>query len=266
MSTGGISPALFVPAGKAILLAGIGYQFLQAARGANSFTSGIERTVGGLVLLLFFEAGGNHLLELSDLLRGVIARQAGSEDIKALVLESFKSAAKSGSDGSLLTSVNVSALIEQAWRTGVWGAMSTIVDGLFLLVGFILESAFEVIWTLLLVLFPLAAGVFPLVPAIARNMATYAVELALWRPMLELIESVAAKVARTHMQAQGEWGLSILATEVVSCILILSIPLIAHRFVSAGLSGDFASQAGIFKHFRTLATSARIRVEKGTGA
>ena len=264
MSTSGSSPALFVPAGKALLLAGLGYQLLITARGTGSFTSGIERTVGGLVILLFFESGADRLLELSELIRAAIVRHAGSEDIKTLVLESFKSAARSGSNGSIFSSVNVSALIEQAWRTGVWGAMSTVVDGLFLLVGFILESAFEVIWTLLLVLFPLAAGVFPLVPAIARNMATYAVELALWRPMLELIESVAAKVARTHMQAQGEWGLSILATEVVSCILILSIPLIAHRFVSAGLSGDFASQAGIFRHFKTLATSVRIRT--GTGA
>lgn len=266
MSSAGISPELFVPAGKVLLLAGIGYQFLLIARGTGSFSGAIERVVGGLVILLFFEAGADRLLELSELVRSAIARQAGSEDIKALVLESFKTASKANSNGSLLTSINIPSIVEQAWRTGVWGAMSTFVDGLFLIAAFVLESAFEVIWTLVLVLFPLAAGVFPLLPTIARNMATYAVELALWRPMLELVESVAAQVARVHMQTQGEWGLSILATEVVSCILILSIPFIAHRFVSASLSGDFASQAGIFRHFKTLASWGRIKIEKGARA
>ncbi|NDD92031.1 hypothetical protein EBZ37_08105, partial [bacterium] len=150
MSTTGLSPELFVPAGKVLLLAGIGYQLLLTARGMGSFTGVIERVVGGLLILLFFESGADRLLELSELVRSAIARQAGSDDIKALVLESFKMASKVGSNGSIFTSVNIPSMIEQAWRTGVWGAMSTFVDGLFLLAAFVLESAFEVIWNLLL--------------------------------------------------------------------------------------------------------------------
>jgi len=263
MSAAGISPDLFVPAGKALLLGGVGYQILQTVRGEGSFTHALERTVIGLVLLLFFKAGAEHLLALSEIIQLAISRQPGSEDVKALVLESFKTAAKSAQNGSVLNAVSLPALVEQAWRTGVWGAMTSLVEGLFLIVGFILQSAFEVIWTLLLVLFPLAAGAFPLVPSIARNMMTYALELSLWLPMLSLVEAVSAKVARTHLAADGEWGLSILATEAVSCILILSIPLIAHRVISAGLSGDLAAQAGVLKHFRTLALSARAQITKG---
>jgi hypothetical protein len=73
----------------------------------------------------------------------------------------------------------------------------------------------------------------------------YAVELALWEPMLVAVKITTAEVARTEMVKAGSWGLYVVAVEVLSILLILGIPAVTHRFLASALSGDFDVHASM---------------------
>ena len=260
MSTLGVTPELLVPTGKALLLGAFGVQLVHATRGSSSLSGAFEKLTVGFLALVFFQSGARGLDGLSNALTESIHRVANSEDLKAFVLEAFSQAAKeSDASGVAPSLVNIPALVEQAWRTGVWGVMNAIIEGLFLIVSFILESAREVLWQLLLVLFPIAAGLYPVFPRLAGNLGIYAIELSLWNPTLALVEGVTAKVARGHLTESGSWGLTLIGVEVVACLLILSIPAVTHRFMSGAFAGDFDSQSSVFRWARTLAVRVRAK-------
>ena len=252
MTGAGISPDLLVPAGKVLLLGSFGISLIQSTRGESSLSGAFERLTVGFFALLYFQVTARGLEGISNSLTEAISRVAGAEDLKAFVLEAFKKASQEpDASGRTPALGNIPALLEQAWRTGIWGAATALVEGLFLVVSFILESAREVLWELLLVLFPMAAGVYPIFPRMAGNLGLYAIELSLWSPILVLIEGVTAKVARRHLVQAGSWGLTLLAVEIVACLLILSIPAVTHRLMSGAFSGDFDSQSGILRLARS---------------
>jgi hypothetical protein len=132
--------------------------------------------------------------------------------------------------------------------------MTALVEGVFLIVSFVLECAQEVLWKLLLLLFPLAAGVYPVFPRMMTNLAVYAVELSFWFPMLCLVELATGSVARKHMVQAGSWGLYVVAVQIIAIILIVLIPSITHRFLSGAFAGDFNSQTSIIVMLRRVAT------------
>jgi hypothetical protein len=199
-----------------------------------------------MLSLSFFISGASILSTVSSELERSIAMLGHRDDLRALILDSFSKASEQPTAAGGSTSFNIPALIEQAWRTGVWGVMTSFVEGVFLIVSFVLECAREVLWQLLLVLFPLAAGVFPIFPRMLGNLVVYAVELSLWLPMLCLVELTTGGVAKAHMVQDGSWGLYIVAVQVIAILLILLIPNITHRFLSGAFSGDFNSQTGVF--------------------
>jgi hypothetical protein len=254
MSAMGVTPELLVPAGKALLLGAFGVQLVQVTRGSASLSGAFEKFAIGFLALVFFQSIARGLDGFSVALTESIQRVANSNELTAVVLEAFTRAAQEkDASGEAPWPVNVPALVEQAWRTGVWGVMNAIIEGLFLIVSFILESAREVLWHLLLVLFPIAAGLYPVFPRMAANLGLYAIELSLWQPTLALVEGVTAQVARQHLTESGSLGLTLIGVEVVACLLILSIPAVTRRFMSGAFAGDLDSQSSVFKWAKLLA-------------
>lgn len=233
------TPDLLVPASKAMLLGSFGYSLLRTVQGRQELALPFERLVVGMLALALFQPAARVLAEISAQLVELIRLSGAAQDLRALVLDAFKqSLGPKGSD--------LPGLLEQAWRTGVWGMMSAVVEGFFLIVGFVLECAHEVLWALLLMLVPLACGVFPIFPRLLSNLVLYAVELCLWFPLLVLIERVGGEVASRRLTQEGSWGLYLVGVETVAILLICLIPTVAHRFLSGAFSGDFGSQQSVF--------------------
>ncbi|MCC7441304.1 MAG: hypothetical protein IT285_06715 [Bdellovibrionales bacterium] len=259
--TTAFSPLLLVPVAKVLLIGTFAYALLQAMRGRVELAIAFERLVVAFLALIYFLDAALRLeglsLELTALI-GTVAR----DDLRAVILDAFRNAATAPT-GSGESTVNLPAILEQAWRTGIWGIMSALVEGTFLIVAFVLECAKEVLWTLLLVLFPLACGAFPIFPRLMSNLALYALELSLWFPMLVLVERVAGHVAKGRMQQAGSWGLYLVAVEVVAILLIILIPSMTHKFMSGAFAGDFNSQQGIFVLVQRIAPTRMIK--KGGG-
>lgn len=240
-----ISPTLLIPTGQTLLLGAFAYSLIQSMRGRLQLQVTFERLAVGMLALSVFPKAAQGLDGLSTKLT-LLIEQLGRDDLRDFLLEAFKKAGDSPTSSGQATVFNVPAVLEQAWRVGVWGAMNALVEGTFLIVSFVLECAKEVLWTLLLFLFPLSCGVFPVFPRLMTNLALYAVELSLWFPMLSLVERVTGLVARKHVIQDGSWGLYLVAVQVVAILLILLIPSVTHRFLSGAFSGDFNSQQGLF--------------------
>jgi len=259
-----LNPELLVPTGRALLLGSFGWTLLQAVRGKNDLALPFERVVIGMICLSSFQMAALYLESASDQLSSLISSAHERDDLRSLLLEAFKAAANAPSaSGTPTNGFNLPEVMEQAWRTGVWGVMSALVEGVFVIASFILECAQEVLWQLLLFLFPMSAGVFPLFPRMMGNLVLYAVELSLWFPMLLLIELVTGIVAKGHLKQSGSLGLYIVGVEVVAILLILMIPSIAHRFLSGAFSGDFNSHASILLWSRRVIQVSRHQLRGG---
>ncbi len=242
-----LTPDLLVPVGRTLLLGSFAFCLLRSIRGGFDLPLAFERLILGFLALAFFNSGSAVLLTISSELSEAIHRLGDRHELKAMVLEAFRNASKEPPSGGGNTSINLPAVLEQAWRTGVWGIMSTIVDWIFLMVTFLLESAREVFWKLLLFLFPVSCGVYPIFPRMMTNLTFHALELALWFPVLALVEIATGIVARSAMAKTGSWGLYVVAVELLAIILILLIPSVTHKFLSGAFAGDFESQASLIR-------------------
>lgn len=241
------NPGLLVPLGKLLLCGTFGVTLVQSMRGKLDLSLCFERLVLGFVALTFYSEGALTFEKVGNEMVAMISSVGGQADLRALIQELYqKTSQVPSSDGNGSgSSLNVPVLLEQAWRTGVWGVMTALVEGVFLIASFVLECAREVFWQLLLFLFPLACGFHPLMPRILTQIALHALELTLWLPMLCLVEKVTGSVARNHLFQEGSLGLYLVAVQVVGIGLILSIPLVTHRFLGGAFSGDFNAQAGV---------------------
>jgi hypothetical protein len=255
--TPSLSPTALVPVGKLLLLAGFGLTLVRAMRGGIDLQECFERLAIGFLTLSFFEPVVRSLDGLSQELSALIRRLGDAEDLRRLVLEAFKRASEEGAVSSGSSLPNLPALFEQAWRTGIWGIMSQLVDWFFLIAAFLLECAHSVLWQLLLFLTPLAAGAYPFFPRVLTNLALYALELALWFPILALVEITTALVARNEMQRVGSWGLYVVACELIAILLTLMIPSVTHRFLHGAFSGDLDSSVGIIRWVKSASFAMR---------
>jgi hypothetical protein len=242
-----LDTGVFLPWGRALLLGSLGVLLLRVARGTEETYVVFERVIIGFIALSFFTSAVGVLNGLSAELSALVLRLRGSEDLRAFILDAFQRAAhEPGTSGG--TTFNIPSILEQAWRTGVWGVLSVIVEWVYLLSSLLLEAARDVLWQLLWVLFPIAGGIYPLFPRILTNLAIHSVELALWFPLLDLVEIATSKVARGYMVKPGSLGLWVVAVELIAAGMILLIPSLTHRFVSGALSGDFDAQASFMRY------------------
>ena len=218
-----------------------------------------ERLAVAFVALLFLKTGAEHLQMVSQTLVGAISTLTDEQSLREVLHFAFKKAAAEPKGDGTSSVFNIPAVLEQAWRTGVWGIMTTLVNGTFLIVLHLLNCAQEVLWMVLLFLFPLAAGVYPVFPRMMTNLVIYAVELSLWVPILHLVEIATGAVAKQKLLEAGSWGLYIVVVEVIAILLILMIPGITHRFLSGAFAGDFEAQSGLFSVTRKLVTAVRLK-------
>jgi hypothetical protein len=254
-----------VPVGRTLLLGSFGLSLVQSIRGRTDLELPFERLVVGMLALSLYDTAGLWLQAVSDQLTAAIAELGREDDLKALLLTAFQKAADAPAANGQATAFNIPAVIEQAWRTGVWGVMSALVEGAFLVVSFVLECARDVLWQIILFVFPLAAGVFPVLPRLLANLCLYAVELSLWLPTLCIVERVTGAVAKTHLTEIGSLGLSILGIELVAIVLILAIPSVTHKLLSGAVSGDFGAQGSALGWAKGAIIEGRTRVLTGDG-
>lgn len=242
-----LNPNLLMPWGKALLLAALGVSLVRTMRGMTDFTLVIERFVVGFLGILFFQPAALLLQDLSDSLLQMVQKLGHQGELKTLILDALKQAARAPttSGGRPLGGVNLPSLLEQAWRIGVWGVMASVVEFAYLVVSLLLECAQAVFLKILLLLFPLACGVYPVFPRVFYNFCAYAVELALWFPVLTLIEIATGTVAKSYLTKAGSWGLYVVAIELIAILLIATIPSLVHRCVSGALSGDLDASSSV---------------------
>ena len=242
---------LFVRSGQILLVGCFGYDLvIRTLRGQGSLSSSFERLALGFVVISFYASGMTGLARFSDAVTHSLERIADDRKLLDLILEGLKRAAEDPSGASF--GPNLPSLFEQAWRTGVWGVMTSLVEAIFLMVGFVLESAQEVLWELLRLFFPLAGGLIPLTPRLAHGLMTWSIELALWKPVLLVVQGVAGVVGARALNREGSWGSSLIAVELVAIILILGIPAFTHRLVSGVHAGDHDAQAKLFVWARAV--------------
>ena len=244
----GIDLAILVPVGQTLLLGTFGIALVKSMRGTFDLYLTFERVIVAFLALTFFRSAAAGLLSMADAMAIAIRNYGQQEELKTVILTALKKAAAEPAPGGGPTyGVNLPAIFEQAWRSGIWGALSTIVDWIFLIVAFLLESARAVLWKLFLVLFPVACGVYPITPKMLSNLAIYAVELALWFPVLAIVDLATGVVAKEAMAKSGSWGLAVVAVELLAVILILLIPSLTHKFLAGAFSADFDSQASLIR-------------------
>lgn len=251
-----ISPDLLVPLSKSILLGSFAWTLVKSMRGTIDLQTCFERLAIGLISILTFKQAVVFLDQLSNQLSGFVLSLQTGPTLRELLFDSFKDAANAPTKSGGSTILNIPSLVEQAWRTGVWGVMTAIVEGTFIVTYFALECAKNVLWQTLVVLFPLAAAVVPVFPKMFLNSLVYAVELSLWFPVLQLVEKISGAIGKVHLTQEGSWGLYIVGTQLVSIVLMLLIPSLTHRFLSGAFSGDFDSQASLIRWSKISFTKA----------
>ncbi len=244
---GALPMDLLMPWSKSLLMGAFGWTLIQSIRGEESLSVPFERLALGVLAFTFYPEASARLQGLSTELSVLLRHAGGSADLKTLVLSALQDSAQAPLPSGQSTLLNLPSLTEQVLRTGIWGALTMIVQWIFLLASLLLETAHDVFWKLLIFLFPMGCGLFPIFPRMLTNLALYAIELCLWMPILILIERITSEVGRTLLTREGSWGLPLIAVELVAVFLILSVPTTAHRFLSGAFAGDMGSQGSLIQ-------------------
>ena len=167
---------LLVPAGRTLLLAAFGWTLLQSIRGRSDLQQPFERLVIGMLALSYYDTAAIWLDAVSAQLSASVMSMGRETDLKTLLLNAMQQASSAPTNSGGHTAFNLPAVLEQAWRAGVWGVMSAVVDGVFLVISFLLECTRDVLWQFLLLLFPLGAGLYPVFPHLMGGLSLYALE------------------------------------------------------------------------------------------
>lgn len=242
--------------GKVLLLGSFGISLVRAMRGDLKLEVVFERVVIGIIFFSFYKSFGNGLESITKELTLQIKRLNPDEDLKELIIAGMKKAASTPNTNGV-SGINVSEVFEQALRTGVWGVLNAVVEFLFILSELLIECAHAVFVKLALIIFPLSIGVFPILPKVMTNMMLYLVELSLWLPVLSIIRTTTAVVAKGYLEKSGSLGLYIIGVELVAILLMFMVPTISNRLLSGAFSGDFNTQNSVLSHGKKMLSLAK---------
>lgn len=234
MTTGILTSASF-----SLLLGCFGISVLSSLRQGSGLTASFEKLAFGYILIVFHAPALEVLQTLGKELETLLHSKESLSELDKFVGATLLDAATKAPPGTpegMLT--NLLSYASQIVRTGVWGVLASCTELLYLLARFILEVGRDALWQVLVVLFPLAAAAVPTTARILLGMAIFALELALWLPMLAVINIACSEVARRYMQIPGDIGFYVLALEIVAVSLTLAVPMIAHKFITGSLSGS----------------------------
>lgn len=239
--------SLLISWGKILLLGAFSFSMIQAMRGEKGLSECFERLCISMIFFVFYISWSETLEKMSIQMTNQLGNFQQQDSLKKLIFDSLKQASHTPTLSGE-TSFNIPAIIEQVWRTGVWGIMSSIVEFVFLLTDLLIECARVTLWKLVLLLFPLACGVYPVMPRIMINFILYLFELALWAPILSIIRTTTAFVAKDYLNKDGSLGLYVIGIELIAIILLLSVPAITHKLLSGAIAGDFGAQSGMLSY------------------
>ena len=256
-----VSPTLFLPVGNVLLLGATGYSLFQVIRGEAEFSDVMLSVLIGLVGVTFFESGFLLLTQVFDQITSYLASHMNRDTLSEQLVQAIRTG-RANSGGAL---PDAGEVISQVWRSGVWGVVSSFVELLYMVADLLIEASQKVFFEMIRLIFPIAAGIFPILPRIFLNLVAYAIELCLWRPLIIVIHEVTSMVGRQYLAHDSTQGLRILSVEVVAVILILSIPAFTHKIVSGAMAGDFGAGGGMVKLGNRLygAVSGMIRGRAG---
>jgi hypothetical protein len=222
--------------GGLILPAAAGWSIIQALGNKDSLRQSITLFFVGALALTFYDAGFELLKQLGDILEKDIQKLGNPNILKNLVWKSISTAAgEPDAAGDIPSIANLPAIGEQVFRTGVWGIASTMGDFFFLLSELFIEVRRDVLLTLIHIFFPIFCGFLPLFPSLLKSATLQVVEMALWGPCLLMIQLITSDLAPIFLQRSGSLGMPIIALEIVSVLLVLSIPTTVNKLLQGAL-------------------------------
>lgn len=220
-----------------LLLGAFGISLLLALRKGEGISQAFERYAVGFFVILFYVNGLQYLFQLGNELDQFLGSLGDKEALHQYVANSLFKAATAYTNPNA-GALNLAMYLGQVIRTGAWGIIASVTEFIFLIARFLLQVSRDVLWQILFILLPLGAAVFPLFPKILIGMLVLALELCLWLPVLTIVNVSTSLLAREYGADLEEFGLKILACEVVAILLTLSIPAFIHKMISGSLTGD----------------------------
>jgi hypothetical protein len=221
-----------------VLLTGtFGISIIVSIRKGESVHHAFEKLIVGYLAITFYADALQYLALLGKELESYFATLGSQDEVKAFVAKALYNAATTYTGASALPN-NMMNYLLQVFRTGVWGILSSITELLFVVVHFLLEVTRDALWQIIAVLFPLSAAMFPVAPKVLIAMSAVALELALWMPILTIINIATSAVARQYSTINSDFGFYVLALEVVTIFLTLKVPSFTHKMLSGSLAGD----------------------------
>ena len=222
-----INIGILIPIAQALLIGAFAWSLLNCLREEETLTGAFEGLVVGLLALAFYRQGADVLSGVSKSLVEFMTRNGGGVGIKERLLAAL--AANHQDTQAIANGSGVSPIA--AFKTGLWGALVTISQFAFICMEGVIELAQRVFWQLLLILFPIAAGLYPVLPGMMMSLVLYAVELSLWIPILYIINFAAGATISSDEIANSALGLGVVITELLTVFLILNVPSVTHRFM-----------------------------------
>jgi len=230
---------LLVRPAEILLLASFGISLLFSIRKGEGLYISFERFIIGFLSLIFYKNILDGLFNLGKELDTYLISLGSQDDLKAFIVQSLYQASTTFQSQATSSSLsNLGNYIAQVFRTGIWGVISSITEIFFLMAYFLLEVGRDALWRILIVLFPIGAAMFPILPKILFSMLAMAVELILWLPILTIINVATSELAREYSRISYDIGFYVLALEIISIVLTFSTPIIAHKLVSGSLNGS----------------------------
>jgi len=258
VSSSAFSINLLQPVGRILLLGTIGYAIYRVIEGEYEFEEAITGAVIGFLGLWFYTDGFNVLNSISEQLITFLGDHMDHRTLTEQLIGAIQKS-PSAQSGNL---PSVGEVFGQMWRAGVWGVVSSLIELVFLISDYVIVVSQKVLSKQVILFFPIACGLYPVFPGVFSNLALYAVELSLWRPMLVIIHEITAMVSQDYLANDPTQGLQIIAVELVAIYLILSIPRTTHSVMNGALSGDLGTSGG-FIHASKKAFSAAVGLLRG---
>jgi hypothetical protein len=249
-----------IPAGNALLTLSTGFSVLRAIRQRGSVEQALIGLAVGMLGMSFYPIAIQSLQQLSQLLESDIQKLGNPQTLKDLVFQSIQSAADEAGPNGEKYKFNIPAVVEQVFRTGVWGIASTIGDFFFLLAGYFIEVRRDVLIALVQFLFPLVWGLYPAIPTLGNSIIAYLLEMALWGPCLILIQIILGYLAPQYLQRSQSLGVPLVALEIVATLLMLEIPGAVHRLLQGTLhpAGESVALGMIFVGARAVKAGGKV--------
>jgi hypothetical protein len=162
------------------------------------------------------------------------------------ILQSYQTAAKDAGvpDSSALSSLSPkgawnlgTSMAGQTLRSSVWLLAQTAADFFYAASAMLIESGRMILWSLTSFLAPLLIGFTPIFPRLGVAIMVLLIEVALWEPVLRLMQIGTFPVVLKQLSKGDSLGIAVIAAEWIAICLFCMVPMFTHLLVSGALTG-----------------------------